>query len=123
MYTVITNKKKIASAQKTLIDRLHTSLPYVDGEFTIGHQGANFLLDDLRSNGIIWFGSFTDKNAKVPRFWHGFGLSSQLVISGSNSIVTEANVALDGMHPKAKNVAAILAEDNQGNIILIHTGK
>lgn len=123
MHTVIKSKRQIQSTQREFLDRLFASLPRVDGQFTIGHQGSNFNLDDLRSNGIVWFGHFKDDNAKVPRFWNGFGLSIELTISGSNSIITEANVSLDGNHPKAKSVAAFFAKDERGKKVLIHTGK
>lgn len=123
MLTAIKNKRQIQSAQDEFLGRSFASLPKVDGQFTIGHQGDNFYLDDLRSNGIVWFGYFKHKDAKVPRHWNGFGLLSELSISGSNSIVTEANVALDGKHPKAKSVAALFAKDERGKMVLIHTGK
>jgi len=123
MFTAIKSKRQIQSAQREFLDRIFASLPIVDGQFTIGHQGNNFHIDDLRSNGIVWFGYFKHDDAKVPRFWNGFGLSRELSISGSNSIATEANVALDGKHPKAKSVAALFAKDERGKKVLIHTGK
>lgn len=123
MYTVIKSRRQIQFTQREFLDRLFASLPRVDGEFTIGHQGDNIYLDDLRSNGIVWYGHFKDNDAKVPRFWNGFGLSNGLTLSGSNSIVTEANVALNGNHSKAKSVAAVFAKDEQGKKVLIHTGK
>lgn len=123
MYKVIRNPKKIAAAQKHFLIATEKALPFIDGTFTIGHQGDNFLLDNLRSNGIIWFGNFKLDDAAVPRYWNGFGLASQLVSHGSNTIITEANVALDGNHPRAKSVAAFFAEDESGRIALLHTGK
>lgn len=123
MYQVIYDPRKISSAQKAFLKEIHSVLPKTDGVFTIGYQGNNFALEDLRSNGLIWFGHYEANDAKVPRYWNGFGLANDLTITGSNKISTEANVALDGYHPRAKTVGAFFGKDENGNVALIHTGK
>ena len=121
MYVAIQEPKRIEAAQKKLVTRLNKALPARPETFTIGHQGDNFEVDDLRSNGIIWFAHHVDRKSKVKRNWNGFGIASQLVLKGSNKIVTEANVALDG---KSQRVAGLFAEDDDtGNIVLLHRGK
>lgn len=121
MYVAIQEPKRIEAAQRKLVIRLYKALPARPETFTIGHQGDNFEVDDLRSNGIIWFAHHVDRKSKVQRYWNGFGIASQLVLKGSNKIVTEANVALNG---KSQRVAGLFAEDDDtGNIVLLHRGK
>lgn len=121
MYVAIQEPKKIEAAQERLITCLNKALPARPETFTIGHQGGNFDVHDLRSNGIIWFAHHVDRSSNVKRNWNAFGIANQLDLKGSNKIVTEANVALDG---KSQRVAGLFVEDDQtGNVLLLHSGK
>ena len=121
MYVAIQEPKKIKAAQGQFVRRLQQALPARPETFMIGYQGGNFEVEDLRSNGLIWFAHHVDTKAAIKRNWNGFGVASQLVLKGSNKIVTEVNVALDG---KSKRVAGLFVQDSRtGDILLVHRGK
>jgi 5-methylcytosine-specific restriction protein A len=120
MYTAIQGTKKIEAAQDQLIRRLKKALPARPETFVIGHMGGNFEVEDLRCNDSIWFAHHVFTQFPIKRNWNAFGLANQLIIKGSNKIVAEVNVALDG---ESKQVAGLFVQDDSGNILLVHRGK
>ncbi len=121
MYVAIQDPKIIEAVQKKFVKSINKALPARPETFTIGYQGGNFEVDNLRSNGIIWFSHHVTRKAKIQRYWNGFGIADQLVLKGSNKIITQANVALNG---KSHRVAGLFAKDNEtGKIVLLHRGK
>ncbi len=121
MYITIQKAREIRDAQKLLLGKLHESLPLARATFTIGYQGGNFDAEDLRSNGRVWFVHRVDRDSSVKRNWNAFGDASDLRPNGSNKIIVETNVALDG---KSGLVAGLFVKDSEsGNRLLIHSGK
>jgi 5-methylcytosine-specific restriction protein A len=121
MYVALEDAKDIERAQKTLLRELKKALPPWPGKFTFGHQGRNFPVDDLRSNGLIWFIYHKDTVSKIKRHWNAFGIADQLRPKGSNKIVAETNVALRG---GSRRVAGLFVRDaTTKRLLLVHSGK
>src|ERR1700690_1949997 len=121
MYLAIQDAKQIKLAQTELLKQPHEVLPLVPDTFTIGYQGGSFPVDDLRSNGHVWFAHHVDNTSKVHRNWNAFGVATELRLKASNKIVVEANVALNG---QSRMVAGLFIKDEKsGNTILVHSGK
>lgn len=121
MYVVVQDSKRIRAAQKLFVKRLHEVLPQRPETFTIGYKGGNFNVSNLRSNGLIWFAHHVDTQSTIQRNWNGFGMATQLVLRGSNKIVVEANVALDGQF---RRTGAVFVEDSKTDTpLLLHRGK
>lgn len=121
MYVALENQKEVAAAQQKLLNELNSVLPIVTSKITIGFQSGNFAVDNLRSNGQIWYIHNVYNDFSVPKYWNAFGLSKDLRLTGSNSIAAEVNVPLEGASGLVAGQFVIDSESN--NLMLVHSGK
>jgi len=118
MYQTIVDVDEIRQCQEELQAILFEKLTD-QGDFTIGFPGGSWQ-GSISFNNDIWYQSFEiGSEEKSPRFWNGFGLSSDLTDKKSNNIVVEINIPSTGINRK---VAGFFAKNSSGNICLFHRG-
>lgn len=120
MFIALSKRQEVADAQKQLKEALYSQLPARDRSYTIGFQGGNMEVANLRANGSIWCILDKTSDDSAARYWNAFGLSESLKVSVSNVIVVEINVPISGYNG---NVAGLFARDENGNTWLLHSGK
>jgi hypothetical protein len=108
---LVTDEKEIIECQDNLENVLKSQLNQEE-EFSFGFQGGNFS-NAANHNNSLWYSTFVDDKAKIPRFWNGFGLCENL--NGNN-----AHISLEINIPKnaSRQVNGAFVKDN-GNVALI----
>lgn len=115
MLTVITKGKQISALYTKFENRLHEFFnEQID--CWVGYPGGSFE-DTVRysSKLNIWMSQMLHEN----KFWNGFGVGKP--IAGKNhSINGEVNFPNEGIN---RGIAGVFAEDEDGNVIVLHRGK
>lgn len=115
MITVITDKHLIKKLYKQFQDKLG-SHSYESIKCWVGFPGGSFE-DTVRY--------FPDLNIWISvtklynRFWNGFGIGSPIE-GANNSLTGEINFPFENIN---RTVAGAFAEDDNGNILVLHRGK
>lgn len=119
MLKIVTDEEEIRKCQKILEETLKKQLSS-NGQFTLGFPGGNMENREVHYNDDVYYSSF-EISESTPRFWNGFGLSSELQSTRkSKNISVEINIPTKGVN---KNIAGVFAKDEQNNLMLIHRGK
>ena len=120
MFSTLTKRAEVASAQGQMQKALFAQLPERGRSYTVGFQGGKFEVANLHADGSIWCVLDKLTNELTPRFWNAFGLADKLKIYGSNAIVVEINVPLSGI---SSRVGGAFAVNESGELWLLHRGK
>lgn len=119
MLKLISDSKQKEKLQKRMKLVLETALS-PQGNGLIGFP-SGIIECPIFSNGSqkLWFASYKDNGAKIPRFWNGFG--SYDPDSRNQTISVEINIPLE---KNSGEVAGFFAEDTDtGEIFIMHSGK
>ena len=119
MYTAIRDRRSIAAAQNQFLQVVRQALPWKFHNVTVGFQGDYFAVKKVNGNNNIWFAYKRLPDAKIPRHWNAFG-SGHPELNRSNSITVETNI---GLRDRSRRLGALYAQDDFGNIALLHRGK
>ena len=118
--TLVTDKDEIINCQAELEAVLKKLLNQTK-EVTFGFPGGNFSETVNYNDDIdIWYATFSHDNAKIPRFWNGFGLHEK-----SNENKSNYNISVETNIPKAlsRKVMGAFVTNEDGKIELIHRGR
>jgi 5-methylcytosine-specific restriction protein A len=91
MYQTTIDITEIRQCQKEL-QFILTEILTENGEFNIGFPRGSWLKNINLDSNIGYFSFDIGNEEKSPRFWNGFGLSSELNDKKSNRIVLENNI-------------------------------
>ena len=115
MYTAIVRPRRIASAQKTLLQRIRKELHKIPN-VTLGYRGGHLSLTAFTNN-KIWFAHQPLEDAPIPRYWNALG---SMPLWRSNSITVEVNPAIHGVDGRVAGLFAV--DDETNHTVLLHRG-
>ena len=120
MYIAIRNHRGISAAQNQFIRSIRKALPQQLEDVPVGYRGGHTDVEEMHTNGRIWFAYQRLNDAPIPRHWNAFG-SGQPMLRNSNAITVETNVGLRGL---PNQLGALFARDDAiGNTAILHRGK
>ena len=120
MLTAIHHPRRISAAQNRFCQRIRKELRTKIPDVAVGFQGGHLKVNEIVSNGKIWFAYQSLHDLDVPRHWNAFGAGSP-ALRRSNDITVEVNVAFREVYRKLAGVFAV--NDKTGDTILLHRGK
>ena len=119
MHTAIHHPRRIAAAQNRFLKRIRKELRTKIPDVSAGFQGDRIELDEVFSNGRIWFAYLRMNDQSPSRHWNAFGAEAP-ALGRSNSITVEVNVAVGEVCRKLAGLFAV--DDKTGNTVLLHRG-
>ncbi|MGD9851185.1 MAG: hypothetical protein AB7T38_07950 [Nitrospirales bacterium] len=118
-FRVVSDKSTIKKCQQQLIAELKRAFPHSEW-LRIGYSGGSFE-DRVYYDRSLWFSSHLlpkGKEAKIPRYWNGFGVGKSE--KSNQIIVVEINTAIEGSD---KTLSGVFARNqNTGQYFLLHRG-
>ena len=115
MLHLITDSIDLAKHQHAFQELLYKHL-YDKLAHNFGHLGANFV-ENVHTNGNLWFFSKLAGEPEPNRYWNAFGLFST---EEPSNIAVEINFPIEGTN---RRIAGLLARDDRSNQVkVLHRG-
>lgn len=116
MLKLITGDKPIKKAQAQLVKKINADIPNKE-PLELSSRGGVYTYEvHVQGNGKLWAFVTNTYDKSEKKFWNSFGILSD---DSTQMITVEINISLPV--PRGR-IAGAFAEDESGNLLLVHTG-